>query len=386
MQYGELPVLRCRDPVSDHFLCRNCGHRLIEGYLPESFIAVRIRCFRCAEVSETPSLAPGELVPTQLLNMGATGEFLVEGPIDYNRGVAMTVDAEIVRSNLECSPNRSGRKWSFGESMLIELERDFELYSGLSCQKLLPKLERYQRSSTGSAMDAMPLVWALEHLRGAKEKHQVNLDDPVTNAALTRALLFGNMTSAWSRHPRFSTIAGELANPGSFHHTIGQFAFAGYLFNAGNRITFSVQDTVGDSKPDLYFRPAADEQLFVEVKAPRVLVWNPNTTLTPELVTKKVRELLASSRQINRQKPGLIAIMVNHPDPNVAQSALLAAKRFLKVEGRRKGSLAAVSVVHWPGALKEGGAIRVAYEVQSELNPHWDRGDNPVRTTYPAPS
>src|SRR5262249_38941136 len=41
-----------------------CGESvLIQGYLPANFIGIRIRCARCGEVTTTPGLAEGDILP-----------------------------------------------------------------------------------------------------------------------------------------------------------------------------------------------------------------------------------------------------------------------------------------------------------------------------------
>jgi len=233
-------------------------------------------------------------------------------------------------------------------------------------------------------MEATPFVWALQHLRAAHSRKFINLDDALINTALTRAMMFGQMIRAWKHHPRFEAIAKEVSHPASFNHTTGLFAFAEYLFDAGNRIAFSVENVDGKPKPDLYFRPSVDQRLFVEFKAPKVLTWNPDTNLTSLAVEKKVRELLGTSRQINRRNPGVIAIMVNHPHPGVARSALAASMKFLKNCGRRRGSLAAVCIMNCAGVTRVGPSIGINCEVEVGLNEFWEHGDNPVFTTKKA--
>lgn len=299
----------------------------------------------------------------------------------YHRSVSMTIDEEISLSNKNCSPRECTGSWYLSEDLLRQLEEMFETYTGLQVEKLLPALDRRLRAGLTSAMVDAPFVWALQHIKSAMARNRINLDDFTTNAALTRALLFGSMARTWDHHPRFGVLAKEFSQPKSFYHTVGLCLFANYLFNAGNRITFSVEDVPGKPKPDLYLRLSSSDRLFVEFKAPTILTWTPAATLTKEAVTKKVREILNSGRQINRQNPGVIAIMINHPSILVARDALLAAEKFMRIEGRRRSSLAAAAIMHCPGVSRNRTMINVAYEVQTALNPHWERGPNPVAVT-----
>ena len=50
---------------------------LVQGYLPGNFLAIRIRCFRCAAVTRTPGLPDGEILPRAAIAVEATGTPMV---------------------------------------------------------------------------------------------------------------------------------------------------------------------------------------------------------------------------------------------------------------------------------------------------------------------
>src|SRR4051794_40871661 len=63
VQGTSAPVFRSNEASESDLRCRRCSGLLIAGYFPASFIDIRIECFQCKEITETPGLSEGEILP-----------------------------------------------------------------------------------------------------------------------------------------------------------------------------------------------------------------------------------------------------------------------------------------------------------------------------------
>ena len=234
IQGSESPVFRSRESSNRTFNCLSCGNCLIDGYYSECFLSVSIKCFRCSEISATPPLPYGEILPVPILTLGDDGKYLIGGTVDYNRSVVMTTDKQIAEANENSSPkvNETGFDIST-ESLDLIVER-FDILSNTQSGKRTAELARFHAGGRSGSLE-LPFDWSVWKIRRCLESRVIDIDDPSTNIALGRLYLFNMVDNMWRHHPRFDLICREFSNTKAFFHTIGQFVLAGFYFENGLR-------------------------------------------------------------------------------------------------------------------------------------------------------
>lgn len=364
-------------------VCGGCqGSALIEGYKPENFISVRIKCFACGEITSTPGLHPGEILPSNILSLGADGRFLLGTPVVVAEQTVVTCDTEIEIEQSRTRPKKFlPENISLDFDLVDQVEGDFGRLIG---ENALQK----QRSSVRRAMkhgdlgaEEFPLAWACVWLRERllKGASPLSLDAPAV-AAITSLLAFRHFTAAWGHHPRFSTIGQSFAGARIFHHNIAQFAAASYLFDHGNRIGLAIPEGGSQRTADLYTRLTPGEIFHIEAKAPLALQWPNVEPAGRQAIGRIVLNALSSAKgQLNRRKKGVLVVAANTYRSGFDQRFREAIESLIHAKGRDyRGVAAVVGVV--PLLAAEGSPLRLThgYAFVPIRNPHFD-GENPVR-------
>lgn len=373
---GQLaPLFRGAVANNAHLDC-SCGHRLIEHYYPACYIAVSLKCFKCKEVTCTPGLAEGEILPISLLSVGeGRKRYLIDGTVQVPLGVALTSREEILKANKLTAPRRSSMSFEVGTDSISTLESKF---NELTCGKRAVQLAAASRHDVAVACQKYPFVWAAEHLRSCLQRGVISDRAPYDLFALRQLYLFQHVINTWSHHPRFLGVAREFES--SFEHTCAVLIAAAHFYECGNPIGFTAVE--GGPRPDLYTRFGAQEHLFMEVKTPESLRWSPRWELSVEGVRKAIWNALDGCRhQLNRSRKGILIVSSSATSHDVGVLLDEAALHVLGKKGRdRKGVAGIVTLTSRFQLVATGAEVRVemGFTPKYRKNPHFD-GENPLR-------
>ena len=377
VQLGPDPVFSNTDEIDTDLECKECRNLLIDGYLPHSFFGLHIRCHSCKGVTSTPNYKDEGEFPGRVIMLPEDHQFGLS-TVDYSRSAVFASASQVEKIHARWSPKTEIKTpFEFSEKGLRGIIQLYEEYTDLNLHQRLRSLERHHANGK-SGSKRMPFTWAIWKINTRLDAGSIDFDDYETNAALSRIHAFRHVVETWKHHPYFETIIREIkAEKDAFFHTIGQFVCASYLFSHGNWINFSISGKKGEPKPDLYawYRPG--EKIFIEVKSPSVLVWDPDKVPSRGEIRRKIDSIVTSKKQIGRSRPGAIVIANNHPIPLIQEWVNIETSLSLQQRGRSVPHLAAV-IIMWSQGVnrllpKDGTSqerMQLPYEFYPSLNPH----------------
>jgi hypothetical protein len=329
-----------------------CGHVLITGYQPDSFLAIRIRCFRCGDITTTPGPPFGYVLPREA-RVPALADEPVVTPIDLATDVVLA-DADVARTRPNVVRYES---MTLSRSTLDALVAAYDELGGQGEHPFVASLARL-REQMGR-----------EGWRWSKE------DDDVVAAMHVAA--FDHLRHCWGNHPDLARLAAGFRVPGRYLRTLTAFGAGKLLFDAGNRIGFALQPPV----QELSLRVTmGDQQLGVALSAPDALQWAARDRRSPQVLQRAVTDALASARgQVNRARPGLLMLSASILYQDFDQMLIDAIHATFRAVGRKHGSVAAV-VVLMPKVFttRQADEVGFAYALYPLVNSHFE-GENPIR-------
>jgi hypothetical protein len=232
----------------------------------------------------------------------------------------------------------------------------------------------------GSAHGAYPFAWSLARLReqvgGPGWSWFQHNDDAL--AAMHIASM-QHCIACWGRHPSFAELAAPLAAPGQFLRSMARFAVAKLLFDAGNRVGFTLPSPTPTDVP-LHFATPDGNALTLALRAPDALQWRERDRRTPQSLRAAVIEALASAQgQVNARKPGIVLLSASILIPDFDQALVNAIHVAFRSAGRKHHGVAAVGVII-PKVMPAGSPEQVGfgYAFYPMRNPHF-AGENPIR-------
>ena len=350
--------------------CR-CGQSvLIRGYLPANFVAIRIKCFRCGEVTETPGLPEGEILPHWAAAI-APQEMPAVTTMGVARGAVLACATATARDYDRMRP-RSLPDMPFELSRgLVELAASE--YDRLTGGKLADQIAR-SREASGADPGDYPFAWSLQRLREQIDKTDWSwLHENHDAVAAIHVVAMHHLVRTWGHHPQFTHLAASVGEAGGFLRTLSTFATAKLLYDAGNRVGF------GDGL-DLHFVTAADEPLTLALLELPALQWRQLDLRSPERLRAAIVEVLALAQaKVNRSRPGLVVLPVSIWYPDFDQMLVDAIQATLHDVGRRHRGVAAVAAI-MPKGLPAGSPDRIGfgYAFYPVLNPRFF-GANPIK-------
>lgn len=316
-QMSPAPIFKVNSPVQNFLSCASCNQSiLIENYSPQNFIAVSMKCHRCGEVTTTPTLEPGEIVPEQVIIYKQSETKDAHGTLPISSETAITHDGELVRIASLSQPRNT--KASFFPSIptLNKLEA---IYSAISAKDMAhhhKKAAKFQNLNNElGALQKYPFAWACAHIRdvlkGREHQHLISTSNPKTLTALSILECFTHFMGEWSHHPRFLEITKEFRNNIAFHHTIAVFVTASTLFRLGFRV--AIVPAPGEIRTaDMYMRLGVTQKFHIEVKTPRELNWGYEGSLDVNSLKKVIKDSIEDAKgQISYDKPGVLAIVAS---------------------------------------------------------------------------
>ena len=371
MQIGAAPVFRGAGTVD--LLCRCGNSMLIQGYLPDNFLAIRIQCFRCGAVSSTPDLRDGEILP-----LSAVGVAAAQTPVlttsDIALGTVRACQDAVTRNYTMTRPLAPpDEPLKLSRAMLEAAAADYDRLTGGRLAAHIAASPPAQGADHGP----YPFAWALPRLRqlidtpGWSWRYQ---DDDAMAAMYVTAL--HHLMLCWGTHPLLARLAAPLAQRDRFIRSVTGFAAAKLLHDAGNRVGFSLSG--GDV--DLHFTTPAGEPLSLALAAPEALQWRQRERRSPQALAASVADALGSAQgRVNRARPGIVVLGVSILQPDFDQMVVDSIHAAFQAVGRRHRGVAAVAVV-MPKVLPIGqpDQIGFGYAFYPIRNPRF-AGENPVR-------
>jgi hypothetical protein len=374
IQVGDVPVFS--GAGSGELIC-GCGNStLIKGYAPQNFLAIRIRCFRCGAVTTTPGLPAGEILPRDAVAIARSDAPAVTTH-NVPLGGVLACDQEVARDYALTRPRDAPR-----EAMVLSaeiLEAVAAEYDRLTDGRLAQHIAATP-PAMGSAQGDHPFAWSVMRLRaqiGRPDWSWFQQNDDAVAAMHVAAL--HHCLACWGQHPLLSRLAAPLAAPGQFLRTMAGFAAAKLLYDAGNRVGFSLPSP-GQSDLQLHFSTPAGNALSLAVRAPDALQWRERDRRTPQTLRAAVQDALASAHgQVNGRRPGIVMLSASILMPDFDQALVDAILAAFRSVGRRHRGVAAVAVVI-PKVFPAGPPDRVGFGYASYpiRNPHF-AGENPIR-------
>ena len=380
IQGSEDPVFRCEVECASNFLCSKCTHLLIENYFPENYVGIGIQCFRCQHISFTPTDLNGEVFSINTITIGDIGKFLITSTVITGRNSAITCD----NAQAEALKLMAPRDAIPIEFSLAGLAAAIDIYERLAPGILSIQENRLARTDDREAI-LFPFAWSIRYLKRCFAERTFDIDRLESQTALLWLKMFLDAVGSWQHHPRFHSVAKDLAKRDSFLHTAGQLMVAKYLFKEGIPVGFSLEDKIGEPNPDLYVRTGFAGNVYLEVKAPQKLqTFNeaPGDLRFLKGVLKSTID--GTKKQINKSRKGALIIISTLYDKESAQVLQRLAKNWLVAHGRNRTSLAAIIVMavneHRTRRLGEQSFGHVlSFSFLPLLNPHFD-GKNPIST------
>ena len=374
IQVGDGPVFI--GAGRDDLICR-CGNSvLIKGYVPRNFLAIRIKCFRCGNITTTPGLPEGEILPSDAVAI-ERNEVPAVSPSTIPLGAVLACQDEVARSYALTRPRKPP-----SEAMAVSLEiveAAAAAYDRLTGGRLAEQI-----AATPAAMEAnhgeYPFAWSVLRLREQIGKpgwswlhHNDDAMATMHVAAMQHCL------DCWGEHPLLAQLASPLAAPGQFLRTMTGLAVAKLLFDAGNRVGFSLP-VAAQSNIQLHFRTAAGEALSLALRSPDALQWRERDRRTPRVLRTAVEAaVVAAQGQVNNRKPGIVVLSASVLLPDFDQMVVDSIHTVFRAVGRKHRGVAAIAVV-MPKVLPVGRLDQVGfgYAFYPLLNPHF-AGENPIR-------
>jgi hypothetical protein len=371
IQVGEAPVFS--GTGNGDLLCR-CGHAfLIKGYTPRNFLAIRIKCFRCGAVTTTPGLSAGEILPLDAVVVEPRALPSIT-PSTVSRGDVLADQAAVEREYALTRPRDPP-----GEAMTLTAEAvegtaaDYDRLTGgrlaEQCAASPPPMEPRQGD--------YPFAWSLLRLRAqiAQPGWSWLTDNDDAMAAMHVAAM-RHLLDCWGQHPLLDRLASSLATPGQFLRIATGFGLAKLLFDAGNRVGFTLPAT----DMQVHFSTGAGEPLSLAWRAPDALQWRDRDRRQPLVLRAAVAEALASSHgQVNTRNPGIVVLSASILLPDFDDALVESIHAVFRAMGRRHRGVAAIAVV-MPKVfiVQRRDRVGFGYAFYPIRNPHF-AGENPIR-------
>lgn len=319
----------------DDLVCRCGASVLVEGYLPANLLAIRIACFRCGVVTETPGLPDGEILAPGAVGVEPNAQQQVVATADVPAD-AVYACGEMMEQYVLTRPG--------GAPDWVELSTDM-LEATASAYDRLTGGHLVQRS-TAARFEDDPFAWSVQRLRGRigtpgwSWLHQN--DDAL---AAMHVAVFWHLVQCWGRHPHLDRLLVPLRTPGRFLRVVTAFAVAKMLFDDGNRIGFSPL-TAEESTVDVHFSAPFGEPLSLALCSPDALQWRAREAAGLAVLRAAVIDAMAATQaRVNTRHPGLVVLQASILLPRFDQILIEVIDAVLRSYGRRHRGIATVALL-----------------------------------------
>jgi hypothetical protein len=352
--------------------CRCGGSVLIQNYRPADFIDIRIRCARCGDVTATPGLGDGEILPRSATPV-APARLPAASPSRVPPGVVLVCQEAMERRYRQTQPLAVR-----DEPILLTHEMLEAAAAGYDrlCGGRLADHAAASPPALGDDHGLYPFAWAVLRLRqqiGRPGWSWLHQNDDAMAAMYVAAM--HHLLQCWGQHPLLSRLAAPLGQPGRFLRTVAGFALAKLLFDSGNRVAFSL----GGSDVDLRVATVDGNALSVALLVPERLQWRERERRGLDALRHAIIEAMAVAQpRVNRGTPGIVVLAASILQPDFDQVVVDAIHAAFQSVGRRHRGIAAIAIV-MPKVLPAGLPDRLGfgYAFYPIPNPNF-AGNNPV--------
>ncbi len=346
---------------------------LIQNYQPAEFIDIRIRCARCGAVTCTPGLGDGEILPRNAVPV-APARMPVVTASQVPRGTVLVCQEALERRYATARPRAvPDEPILLTLSMIEAAAADYDRRSG-------GRFADHAAASPPAMGDdhgEYPFAWAVLRLRehiGKPGWSWLQHNDDAMAAMYVTAM--HDLIRCWGDHPLLDRLAAPMFQRGRFLRSAGGFALARLLFDAGNRVVFSL----AGGNVDLHITTADGAALSVALLAPERLQWRERDRRSPDAFRHTIMDAMGTAQpQVNRGTPGILVLTVSILQPDFDQMVVDAIHAAFQSVGRRHRGIAAIAIV-MPKVLPAGLPDRLGfgYAFYPIVNPNF-AGQNPIR-------
>jgi hypothetical protein len=348
---------------------------LIKGYVPQNYLAIRIRCFHCGDISITPGLQAGEILPRDAVPVPRLARTSTT-PSMIPRGAVLACEDEIAGDYALTRPrNPPQEPMTLSAATLTRIASEYDRLTG-------GRLAEHSADAARAGahdVSAYPLAWALLRLREKVTAPGWSwLHENHDAIAAMYIASWHDWLACWEHYPRPEWFTRELGRPGNFLRTMAVFAAARLLFESGNHIGFSLPRA---GAPDLGLHIGADgDGMALAIRSPSALQWSAREHWTRPVVQAAIADVAAGVQgEINLRRRGILILTTSILLPNFDQAVVDGANVVLQTLGRRNRGLAAITEITpkvFPVArLDQVGFVYGFYPMR---NPHF-AGENPIR-------
>jgi hypothetical protein len=372
VQAGDAPVLV---GAGDAMLPCGCGNILIEGFEPAQFLGVGIRCFRCGEVTTSPALPTGKMLPAFVSTAEPSAEPRVRA-MKVPPRVALVGRAEMDRLGTLFRPATPDPTYQVSPALLDQTEAAFERHVGGS----LPAVAADPADEFAGVRDHA-LSWAVRHLRTRmREGSWACMGDSPTANAVDHVAGFLHFVATWSRHPLFGAMAATVGDRGCSLHGLALFAAAHALAMMGNRVGFDEPPGHPPRIDGFNLAVGTTEvvrvhlEVFDRFEFPFGRPWD-----AAGLRAAVLEVMAAAQGRINLRNRGLLLLSPGTALLGYDEALIEAVQAAMQSLGRKnRGLMALAPIVLRLQALADPHSVRFGYGLFPVVNRHYS-GDSPLQ-------
>ncbi len=371
IQVGDVPVFS--GAGNGDLICQCGSWCLIKGYDPRNYLGIRIKCFRCGAVIATPGLPAGEILPRDAIAIEPREAPVVTTSLAPPGAVLADQAAVTTEYALTRPRNPPTDRLTLSLEVLEGTAAEYDRLTGGGLAE--------HSAATPPAMEPKqgdyPFAWSLLRLRQQLNQPGwtwLQHNDDAMAAMYVAAMR--HLLDCWGQHPLLNRLVAPLSAPGQFMRTVAGLATAKLLFDAGNRVGFTLPAT----DVQLHFSTSAGEALSLAFRAPAALQWPERERSRPQLLRTAVSEALASAHgQVNIRNPGIMVLLASILLPGFEQALVDSVHAVFRAVGRKHRGVAAIAiVVPKIFTVERRDQMGFAYAFYPLRNPHFS-GENPIR-------
>lgn len=324
-----------------------CGSSVLaRAYRPHSLLAIAIACAQCGDVTTTPGLPDGEVLPRGV-RVVTRERMPVSTSIVLDPDTVLADRDELVRIDTLTQPQTPpSETMTLSAATLDAAEAEYDRLTG---GRLAADRAAVEAGSADLAagLPPLPLAWAFGRLRAGVERPGwwCLAEEPDAVAAILLAA-FREFIAVWSRHPLFDVMAASAAAEGFSTHALAPFAAARALAEAGNRVGFTRPPEGQTRMVGFHIDVDPTIRLDVLVRPLDLFDWPRGQGPQPAAVrAQAIDTLIASQNRINPRHPGVLVLSVGpvhrQADPVLMQGVSAA----LQGRWRRHRGLAGVALL-----------------------------------------
>jgi hypothetical protein len=293
--------------IHDDLKCK-CGNTLITGYIKDVFLSVAIECNKCNELTLTPKLPYGEILPNGLgLFVLEDREYFINAPLFLDLRKIMMGNTTLRQDQKMFDPVRQPLESTTFQDIVKKTQDIYNVLTKNSLSKHMCSVRRSKRTSETPKAE-YPLPWALDYVTAAENLSLKDVSEDKNFIAATQFILsFFDVMSRWKHHPVFEEFGEVFSGRKAFHHNVSQLMAATIMVQGGNRVGLAKAIGEGIRTPDMYVNFAEIGRFHIEVKAPEALQWASNTPLTDNVIELILKKHLQKG-QINSNNRGILVI------------------------------------------------------------------------------